>query len=111
MPLTVCATSDIVGEACGGSRIGPQASVVGLRMPRHGPHRSIQRAGVVALMPLAELVLRGEQDCVASREWCAFVTATIPGARSVEIAGHGHETMIRDAAPAAREIEAFLRET
>lgn len=54
------------------------------------------------------LVLRGEVDYVCSRAWCRFVAAALPDATSTEIAGHGHETMIRDAAASAAAIRRFL---
>ena len=36
------------------------------------------------------------------------VDAELPDATSIEIPGHGHETMIRDGAPAAERILAWL---
>ncbi len=53
------------------------------------------------------LVLRGENDYVSPRDWCRFVVGTLREGRLAEVAGHGHETMIRDAAPAAALISAF----
>ncbi|WP_375385047.1 alpha/beta fold hydrolase [uncultured Microbacterium sp.] len=53
------------------------------------------------------LVLRGEHDYVSPRDWCRFVVDRIPDARLAEIEGHGHETMIRDAGPAAARILSF----
>ncbi|WP_344066294.1 alpha/beta hydrolase [Microbacterium pumilum] len=84
-------------------RAGPR---LGLKMHAMIVHRP---EDVYPLVSAPTLVLRGEDDRVASRDWCAFVTASIPGARAAEVPGHGHEAMIRDAAPAAREIERFLR--
>ena len=83
---------------------------------RAGPHlRTKFRAMLVHrpedVLPRVEvptLVLRGAQDAVASREWCLRIVAHLPHARFAEIPGHGHETMIRDAAPAARRIQEFL---
>jgi pimeloyl-ACP methyl ester carboxylesterase len=54
------------------------------------------------------LVLRGEKDYVAPKDWCMYVTRALPDARLVEVLAHGHETMIRDAEPAARAILTFL---
>lgn len=68
----------------------------------HRPEDAYPRVGAPTL------VLRGEKDYVCPRDWCGYVKASIPGAVSAEIAGHGHETMIRDAAPAARAIQRFL---
>lgn len=56
----------------------------------------------------AALVVRGERDRVSPAEWCAEVAAAIPGAYEAEVLGHGHETLIRDAEPAAREILDFV---
>ena len=84
-------------------RAGPRLRTKMNAMIVHRPE------AVYPLITVPTLVLRGEKDCVASRDWCAFVTTSIPGARAAEVRGHGHETMIRDAAPAAREIERFLR--
>jgi pimeloyl-ACP methyl ester carboxylesterase len=57
------------------------------------------------------LVIRGAEDVVAPHAWCAQIASGIRDARLVEIPGHGHETMIRDAAPAARAIVEFVRES
>lgn len=84
-------------------RAGPRVRVKMRAMIVHRPE------DVYPLIDAPTLVVRGEKDYVAPREWCAFVTASIPGARSTEIPGHGHEAMIRDAAPTARRIEEFLR--
>ena len=53
------------------------------------------------------LVLRGGRDPVSPHAWCARVADLVPGARLAELDGHGHETLIRDAEPAAAEILAF----
>lgn len=55
------------------------------------------------------LVLRGARDPVSPHAWSAQVAELIPDARLAELDGHGHETLIRDAEPAAAEILAFLR--
>lgn len=47
------------------------------------------------------LVLRGETDRVCPRDWVARVTSLIPVARMEEIAGRGHEAMIRSPQPVA----------
>ncbi|WP_243074253.1 alpha/beta fold hydrolase [Microbacterium sp. SS28] len=53
------------------------------------------------------LVLRGEDDVVAPRDWCEEVALLAARGSYIEIPGHGHETMIRDAAPAAAAIARF----
>lgn len=55
------------------------------------------------------LVIRGESDRVCPPAWCRFVVAALPDSSATEIAGHGHETMIRDAAASAAAIRRFLR--
>lgn len=57
------------------------------------------------------LVVRGEKDRVAPRAWCDEVVSAIAGCRSFDVAGHGHETLIRDAGPAASEILRFCAES
>lgn len=101
---------DLLGEsvrvlAVGGReylRAGPRLSSKMRAMLHHRPERSYPRVGVPTL------VIRGERDRVCPPAWCDEVTAAIPGATQVAIPGHGHETLIRDAAPAAREITRFL---
>lgn len=84
---------------------------------RGGPHLRRKMRAMLAHRPerayprisAPTLVLRGENDYVSRRDWCRQVTAAIPDARLVEIAGHGHETMIRDSAPTARILAEFMR--
>jgi pimeloyl-ACP methyl ester carboxylesterase len=62
-------------------------------------------------LPLVEaptLVLRGENDLVAPRDWCRTVADALPDGRLAEVPGHGHETMIRDAGAAAARIREFV---
>lgn len=54
------------------------------------------------------LVVRGAEDVVCPRPWCAQVTSAIPAAAFAEIPGHGHETMIRDARPTASLVLGFV---
>ena len=54
------------------------------------------------------LVLRGSRDPVCPSVWTRAVAEALPRAELVEIPGCGHETMIRDAAPAASRIADFL---
>ncbi len=82
-------------------RAGPRLRAKFRAMLAHRPEDVLARAHVPAL------VIRGEDDLVAPRAWCRRVAHGLPQGRLVEIAGHGHETMIRDAAPAARLIRAF----
>lgn len=83
-------------------RAGPNLRRKMRAMLVHRPEDSYPRIGVPTL------VLRGENDLVCPREWCAFVAASIPDARLVEVEGHGHETMIRGAGPAAALIREFV---
>jgi pimeloyl-ACP methyl ester carboxylesterase len=79
-------------------RAGPNQLGKMRAMLAHRPEDVYPRIGVPTL------VLRGEHDYVAPQEWCRFVVSAIPGARLVEVAGHGHETLIRNAARSARSI-------
>jgi pimeloyl-ACP methyl ester carboxylesterase len=54
-------------------------------------------------------VIRGAHDRVCPRGWAQEVAALIPDARMVEIDGRGHETMVKDAAAAARLIVEHVR--
>ncbi|MBW9092242.1 alpha/beta hydrolase [Microbacterium jejuense] len=85
-------------------RAGPHLRAKLRAMLIHRPEDVLARAHVPAL------VIRGEEDLVAPRAWCRRVAAGLPDGRYAEVAGHGHETMIRDAAPAARLITAFAAE-
>ncbi|WP_345555074.1 alpha/beta hydrolase [Microbacterium kyungheense] len=82
-------------------RAGPHLRAKFRAMLAHHPEEVLARAHAPAL------VIRGEDDLVAPRAWCRRVAAGLPHGRYAEIADHGHETMIRDAAPAARLITAF----
>ncbi|MFD4960338.1 alpha/beta fold hydrolase [Microbacterium sp. NPDC058389] len=82
-------------------RAGPRLRTKFRAMLAHRPEEVLARAHAPAL------VIRGEDDLVAPRAWCRRVAEELPDGRLAEIAGHGHETMIRDAAPAARLIRAF----
>jgi pimeloyl-ACP methyl ester carboxylesterase len=55
------------------------------------------------------LVVRGENDRVCSPGWCRSVVEALPEGHAAEVIGHGHETMIRDAGPAAAAILRFVR--
>ena len=96
----------------------PKVIAIGAReYVRAGPHLRGKFRAMLANRPEAvlsrveapTLVLRGEDDVVVSREWCRRIAAGMRRARLDEIPDHGHETMIRDAAPAARRIQEFLR--
>lgn len=56
------------------------------------------------------LVLRGESDTVSPRDWCEYVASAIPHAHLDEVPDSGHETMIKNPAPAARLILDWLAE-
>ena len=95
----------------------PRVIAIGAReYVRSGPHLRSKFRAMLAHRPeevyprvaAPTLVLRGENDYVAPLDWCLFVTDRLRDGRLVEIAHHGHETMIRDAAPAAHAIRAFV---
>lgn len=97
----------------------PKVIAIGAReYLRAGPHLRAKFRAMLAHRPeevlsrvsSPTLVLRGEDDVVAPRPWCREIVAGIPDARLQEVAGHGHETMIRDAAPAAALISEFAAE-
>lgn len=97
----------------------PRVIFVGAReYIRSGPHLRAKLRAMLVHRPevtyprvsVPTLVLRGESDWVCPRAWCRFVAASLPHGRLAEIAGHGHETMIRDAAPAAALIREFVHE-
>jgi pimeloyl-ACP methyl ester carboxylesterase len=83
-------------------RAGPHLRRKYRAMFVHRPETSFPRVDVPVL------VLRGTRDRVAPRRWCREVVAALPDARLREIPDRGHETMIRDAAPAAARILAFV---
>lgn len=84
-------------------RAGPRLRAKFRAMLVHRPEDSYPR------IEAPTLVLRGENDIVSPHAWCERVIDLIPDARLVEIDGHGHETMIRDAAPAAAAIRSFVQ--
>lgn len=102
---------DIVGESprvigLGGReylRAGPHIRAKFRAMLVHRPEDLLSRVRVPTL------VLRGEDDRVAPRAWCDQIVAGIPDARLAEVPDRRHETMIRDAEPAAALIESFAR--
>lgn len=82
---------------------------------RGGPHliRKIKATLVhtpedaYAAIDKPTLVLRGEDDPLATVRWCREIIAAIPGSEFAEIPDHGHGTLISDAEPAARLIQRF----
>lgn len=86
-------------------RAGPRLRSKFRAMLVHRPERAYPRIAAPTL------VVRGAHDLVSPHEWCAEVGALVPDARLVEIDGHGHETMIRDAAPAAEAVLRFVAES
>jgi len=86
-------------------RAGPHLRRKMRAMLVHRPEDAYPRVAAPAL------VIRGAEDRVCPHAWCARVAAAIPGARLHEVPGHGHETLIRDAGPAAAEILAFVGAT
>ncbi|WP_194398808.1 MULTISPECIES: alpha/beta fold hydrolase [Microbacterium] len=85
-------------------RAGPRLRAKFHAMLVHRPEDVLHLADVPAL------VLRGEDDLVALPAWCRQVADGLPQGRLEEVPDHGHETMIRDAAPAARLIREFAGE-
>ena len=83
-------------------RAGPRLRSKLRAMLVHRPEATYPEVRVPAL------VLRGEHDRVVPRDWAEEVVRLLPDATYAEVEGHGHETMIRDAAPAARAILAAL---
>ncbi|MCW3493496.1 alpha/beta fold hydrolase [Microbacterium sp. SSM24] len=83
-------------------RAGPRLSRKFRAMLAHRPEDVLPRVAAPTL------VLRGENDLVAPRGWCERIVAALPDGRLAEVSGHGHETMIRDAGPAAALIRAFV---
>ncbi len=101
---------DLVGES-------PKVLLVGAReYLRAGPNLRRKMHAMLVHRPelsypritAPTLVIRGERDRVSPASWCAEVAGAIPHARDAEVLGHGHETLIRDAEPAAREILDFV---
>jgi pimeloyl-ACP methyl ester carboxylesterase len=85
-------------------RAGPRLRLKFRAMLVHRPE------DVLADVAAPTLVLRGEDDLVTPPEWCREIVDGLPDARLEEVPGHGHETMIRDAAPAAALIREFARD-
>ncbi|WP_203580144.1 alpha/beta fold hydrolase [Microbacterium hibisci] len=85
-------------------RAGPRLRAKFHAMLVHRPEDVLHLADVPAL------VLRGEEDLVVLPDWCRQVADGLPQGRLEEVPDHGHETMIRDAAPVARLIREFAAE-
>lgn len=83
-------------------RAGPNLRRKLTAMLVHRPEDVLPRVAVPTL------VIRGERDRVSPDRWCRQVAELVPRARLVELPGHGHETLIRDAEPAYRAITDFL---
>lgn len=101
---------DLLGE-------NPKVLLLGAReYLRAGPHLRRKVTAMLTHRPedvyprieAPTLLIRGMRDRVCPPRWCDEVAAAIPDARSTGIPGHGHETLIRDAGPAAAEILRFL---
>ncbi|QIG39680.1 alpha/beta hydrolase [Microbacterium sp. 4R-513] len=86
-------------------RAGPNVRTKMRAMLVHRPEEAFPRVHAPVL------VLRGDDDRVAPLEWCQEVVRLLPDATLAEIPEHGHETMIRDAAPAAELIVRFAERT
>ncbi len=85
-------------------RAGPNLRGKMRAMLAHRPEEAYPRVTVPTL------VLRGGQDTVCPPVWCREVVALLPDGYLTEIDAHGHETMIRDAEPAASRIIRFVEE-
>ncbi|WP_309068595.1 alpha/beta hydrolase [Microbacterium sp.] len=83
-------------------RAGPNLRRKMRAMPVHRPELAYPH------VPGDVLVLRGEADTVAPREWCEYVASAVPSARLEEVPGSGHETMIKNPDPAAELILKWL---
>ncbi|MBA3788618.1 MAG: alpha/beta fold hydrolase, partial [Actinobacteria bacterium] len=59
----------------------------------------------------ATLVVRGEHDPLSSARWCGEVTALLPNARLVTIAGGGHAVHYSQPRELVDELSRFLAET
>ncbi|MCT9820709.1 alpha/beta hydrolase [Microbacterium sp. W1N] len=95
----------------------PKVLLLGAReYVRAGPHLRRKVHAMLVHRPervypavrMPTLVVRGEHDLTVPPRWFHEVVALLPDARTALIAGHGHETLIRDAEPAAREILRFV---
>ena len=86
-------------------RAGPRLRAKFRAMLVHRPETTYPRVDAPTL------VVRGENDLVCSPAWCRFVVDSLPRGQIAEVIGHGHETMIRDAGPAAAVIREFVRTT
>ncbi|MCW2288375.1 alpha/beta fold hydrolase [Leucobacter luti] len=62
---------------------------------------------VLPLIPVPTLVLRGEDDRVAPRDWGREVASLLPNGELREIPGRGHEAIIQSAEPVASLILEF----
>lgn len=108
-------------QGCGSHRISPSKALVSSSWAREsvraGPRLRAKMRAMLVHRPeiiyprvrVPTLVLRGENDDVCPRSWCRFVAASLPHGRLAEVPGHGHETMIRDAEPAAAMIRTFVK--
>ncbi|WP_235038165.1 alpha/beta fold hydrolase [Microbacterium sp. 18062] len=83
-------------------RAGPNLHRKLRAMLAHRPEEAYPRIAVPAL------VLRGAEDPVSPLDWCRDVVRALPDGRLTEVPDHGHETMIRDAAPTASRIIDFV---
>ncbi|KZE88713.1 alpha/beta fold hydrolase [Microbacterium sp. TNHR37B] len=103
---------DLLGES-------PKVLLLGAReYLRAGPHLRRKMTAMLTHRPeeayprveAPTLVIRGERDRVSTVRWCAEVAAALPDSRHFTVLGHGHETLIRDARPAAQRILRFCDE-
>ena len=79
-----------------------------------GRLRRMLRHRIELILPLVQaptLVLRGEDDRVAPRDWAREVTRLLPHGELREIPDRGHEAIIKSAEPVASMILQFVADT
>ena len=83
-------------------RAGPRLLAKVRAVMAHRPEDTARRVDAPTL------VIRGERDILVPVEWARQLTDALPEGQLREVAEFGHETMIRNAAPTATLIRAFL---
>lgn len=95
----------------------PRVLAIGAReYVRAGPHLRRKVRAMLAHRPehayprvtAPTLLIRGDHDLVVPPPWFHAVLTAIPNATGVVITGHGHETLIRNAQPAADALRRWL---
>ncbi|MEO8907971.1 MAG: alpha/beta hydrolase, partial [Microbacteriaceae bacterium] len=101
---SLCMMQDLIAES-------PRVLALGMsNYVKTGPRWFAMKLGSMMAHriedPLARLtahtfVIRGARDPVCPHDWVEEVSALIPDAHMIEIAGRGHETMVKDGDSAA----------